>query len=819
VTESIFNKHENILGRFFFIFGHTNDCFCDRNYIDVSLEYALNEHLKKLGYKRIVFYSRAKKLYCHDRESFNLVKNPQASAPADAGLKKTIAKRLLTGPVSGKLKPAGQSSEAGSENSGDVLHFRKMDENTAFQRIDFCMRNNNAKTAAIFTNADDIIRHFGETQGIRSMVSDAFNRYENLEYFNHNIVIFIFPKGLGDAMSTYEHIGGNDGAWPTFFKPRIEKGSAILNIDPPAAGEIRNAINYYRLRHGLSFDFSQLDDVCKKIAKAYNGEKKRSLKELMMNLEKFTVQKQTLDNRSCDTIIGKKNDKSALQKLEELIGMQSVKDEIKRLQAVSRNKSEGKKKIASGDEYRSRILPPVTANDNGDGGSDQYLHYIVTGNPGTGKTTFANLLGEIYHELGYLSSGHTVKATESDLVAGYIGQSAIKTRQKIEEAMGGVLFIEEAYSLVMKTGGNAEFANEAITTLLEAMSAHNGRFAVVAAGYPNEMEVFRDANPGFKRRFKKTIRIDDYTPKELRDIFDMNLLKRNYRMDSELSAVIDVFFENWFKSRDEINWGNAGEVIKLVTAMYESWCMHPGEEGEDGIIILTINDIPSEIRRYCYHQTQQKTSFESISREKMCHDTNTREQIDNSLLFIRTESKNGEQGFASGFIITRDGYAVTCNHAIEDAAKIEVRLEMPRIWITATVVHTNKDVDIALLKIDGENYQAIKLQRPDMDPSKGDEIYLLSYPFGNLLSDTLTDLNATRFDGRIASIQRINNLDRINLDIQAKRGSSGGCVIAKATNEVVGILCGSQVSGDDLPEEINHAAPIKYVWQEFINQE
>ena len=115
------------------------------------------------------------------------------------------------------------------------------------------------------------------------------------------------------------------------------------------------------------------------------------------------------------------------------------------------------------------------------------LHYVLTGNPGTGKSTVAKLLGEIYYELGFLPSGHTVKVTRSDLVAGYVGQTAIKTRACIEQAMGGVLFVDEAYMLkrVNQDGmSDNDFGQEAIDTILEAMSDRAGEFAVVVAGYP-----------------------------------------------------------------------------------------------------------------------------------------------------------------------------------------------------------------------------------------------------------------------------------------------------------------------------------------------
>jgi SpoVK/Ycf46/Vps4 family AAA+-type ATPase len=572
--ESYFDNSENVLRRFFFIFGKTQDRFCDNSLADMGLDYALHEHLSRCGYKRIIFYSKSQRLYFYDAESKRLALDLQAR-PKTAENKK--APMLLNGPLKSRLVSASPRSAAQPiEAGGDALHMGKLDENQAFIRINSCMKNNGAKTAVVFTNADDFISYFGNE--IRNEIFDSFNRYEGLGPDNSNIVVFVFPQGMqSDVRARYEN---------TFFAQKMTDSNTI-NIAPPGAGEIRNAVNRYRLTKGLRVEFLQLDAVCRRIAKNYCAEY-RSLDLLMRELDKLAENKKVLNSEQCDIMLGKEEE-TALEKLDKLIGMDSVKKEIMKL----KNRAGKNAESAKFPEFASRLLPPVAAGS----GAARKLHYVLTGNLGTGKTTAAKLLGQIYYELGYLSSGHTVKVTRSDLVAGYVGQTAINTKRLIEKAMGGVLFIDEAYML-SKSDGGSDFGQEAIDTILEAMSDRDGEFAVVAAGYPDEMGTFINSNPGLKRRFNNVLHIDDYTAEELLGIFEMNLRRKNYEESAELSAIAGPFFENWHRSRDK-NWGNAGNVENLIEQMYDNWCLRDGTETQAGHPILDICDVPSELQPHC----------------------------------------------------------------------------------------------------------------------------------------------------------------------------------------------------------------------------
>ena len=191
------------------------------------------------------------------------------------------------------------------------------------------------------------------------------------------------------------------------------------------------------------------------------------------------------------------------------------------------------------------------------------------------------------------------------------------------------------------------------------------------------------------------------------------------------------------------------------------------------------------------------------------------------MLFIQAKTPYGV-GCGSGFIASSDGYAFTCNHVVENAEDILVRVRVSgRIgnddsWHKAAVVKTDELIDVALLKIDGDDFPTMPIAPAEHNPLPGDDITLLGYPFGDKLADDINLLNASIFEGQIASSQIVRDCECLYVDIQAKRGNSGGPVIDRNTGCVVGVLCGSQIQGDGhLVEEINYIRPVRYIWEYF----
>ncbi|MDP2302910.1 MAG: AAA family ATPase [Ignavibacteria bacterium] len=225
--------------------------------------------------------------------------------------------------------------------------------------------------------------------------------------------------------------------------------------------------------------------------------------------------------------------------LNKLTGMKTIKDEVKNL--VDYLNFEKKRAEAGGKETQLS------------------LHFVFTGDPGTGKTTVARLMGKIFSSLGLLPRGHLIEADRSKLVAGYSGQTAIKTNQLIDSAMGGLLFIDEAYTL---SSGDSSFGKEAIDTLLKRMEDDRGKFVVIVAGYTQQMKDFLETNPGLLSRFTKTIHFDDYNGKEMAQIYEKLVTEKDMLLEGEAASNLVEYFEELYDKRDK-NFGNAREVRNI----------------------------------------------------------------------------------------------------------------------------------------------------------------------------------------------------------------------------------------------------------------
>ena len=210
------------------------------------------------------------------------------------------------------------------------------------------------------------------------------------------------------------------------------------------------------------------------------------------------------------------------------------------------------------ERYRTKEL--VIVNENA-----QSYHFMFLGNPGTGKTTIARIVSKIFNAMGILKKGQLVEVTRADLVGQHIGETGIKTLDKIKEAYGGVLFIDEAYSLNSKS--ESDFGKEAISTLIKEMEDNRDRLLVIMAGYTDEMKELQNMNPGIKSRIGFTVKFEDYNPTEMIKIFNDFCAKGNYKLELNAEWKLFRIFKYLYDHRER-NFGNARLVRQYFQQVY-----------------------------------------------------------------------------------------------------------------------------------------------------------------------------------------------------------------------------------------------------------
>lgn len=264
----------------------------------------------------------------------------------------------------------------------------------------------------------------------------------------------------------------------------------------------------------------------------------------------------------------------ATKELNALIGLDGVKNEITKLQNFI--------KIQLLRQSQGLKTSPIS------------YHCVFTGNPGTGKTTVARIVAEIYRDMGILSKGHLVETDRSGLVAEYIGQTAAKTNKIVDSALDGVLFIDEAYSLTPSSSN--DFGHESIATLLKRMEDDRDRLVVILAGYGNEMQTFIDANPGLQSRFNRYIHFDDYSAEDLLAIFELNLKKHQYKMSDSAKVILKSFLNNAIANKDK-NFGNGRFVRNIFEKTLQNQATRLSAMdnlSKDALQLIVDEDIPTK---------------------------------------------------------------------------------------------------------------------------------------------------------------------------------------------------------------------------------
>lgn len=446
------------------------------------------------------------------------------------------------------------------------------------------------------------------------------------------------------------------------------------------------------------------------------------------------------------------------------------------------------------------------------------LHMMFLGNPGTGKTTFARLVADIFYKNGILPTNKYVEGSRDTLVGQYVGETEEKTNAAFQKAMGGVLFIDEAYSLYRPDTPN-DFGNIAMAELIKLMEDYRGKICVIFAGYTKQMHDLLRINSGLKSRIQYEIQFDDYDKNELRELLDIYVKKDNYKISDEDAKSIIDFVD---KKRNNPDFANAREVRTAL----EQITMIQAER----TFKTDINDrniLKCDVMKYISENTTNnktinaptykmidKDYLKECSKLKLDLDKDY-ERIIEACIEIKVNDYEGT-GSSSAFIISPDGYAITAAHSIKNAVSISARRRiLDRLYNTVETYHKcyvcgyDRKNDIAIIKIENEldnKFPYLPLYLGDECLPIFTEVVVFGYPLGTSMYDNLSG-----FKGYISSIQSDEYNENIyNLDVIAMPGSSGACVIDKKTMKVIGIINGLRSSrGHGIP----FGRPIQVIWK------
>jgi len=314
------------------------------------------------------------------------------------------------------------------------------------------------------------------------------------------------------------------------------------------------------------------------------------IEKLLGSKGEFYIQKPNDNIAGLDTMLSEK----ALSKFDNIIGLESVK---KNIQNIVNNI-----KI----EYLRNPDKKVQAG-----------HYIFQGNPGTGKTTIANIMDDVFKEMGILEKSHLIEVTREDLVAEYVGGTAVKTKKVLQEALGGILFIDEAYSLAR--GEDDSFGQEAIDTIVPFMEKHRGDFVLIVAGYTEDMQLFLDANTGFKSRFTHTIDFEDYTKEEMLEIFNLFVDKAGLRLDEGVAHALKQLFDG-LKDESE-HFGNGRDARKVFNAVLTRlnsrlvpFINEFKHKKDERLYTITLDDIPANYAHFLSEHKSEEALQKAFSK-------------------------------------------------------------------------------------------------------------------------------------------------------------------------------------------------------------
>jgi SpoVK/Ycf46/Vps4 family AAA+-type ATPase len=546
------------------------DVFVDTAYQVCVFEQALWRLLRGEGFERIVFSSLEHPVYFRDRASRDLSRG--GATQVREGRPGTMRHARLRGPL-GDLDIRGlhaRRAEPEPDDTAPPPPHTGISDPFGVMTLTRYLRQSRHRTAVVFSHAEEILHH----TSVPRELAGAMERWAH-QGNDRNLWILVFRKASLDDVAQFVRAQGHFPFLETFVDDQRSRpaGGGTFRVGHPEAAELERLVHAVRLRDGLRIaDWRELDPIVKAMA-AHPGKALAWQSRLGRLARQGGALSRDTVRRWLGTVSA--DGRTPWERLESMPGLDGLKQFLEELRAETEATEE------------LRTLGRVTSTE------PPALHLVFTGNPGTGKTTVARLVGEMYLELGLLSRGHSVEARMSDLVAGYIGQTAQLTNSTIDRALDGVLFIDEAYGLSDQQGG---FGDEAIQTLLKRMEDDRGRLVVIVAGYPEKMKEFLAANPGLASRFPldNVIEFPDFDPGTLTEILERRLQERGIRLGKGTGDRLREIVAEMYRTKNE-DFANARDMRTLADAVAKRWASRVRRAvGEP----VTADDIPGAYRAY-----------------------------------------------------------------------------------------------------------------------------------------------------------------------------------------------------------------------------